>query len=287
MKKHKFFLFSMTTWFLACALFPNWVYGQPRPEKPLWEVVLFNGAAKVPHYRGADEHEWYVLPLPYLIYRGEFIRANRGGVRGVFFDSEHFETSISLSGVPPVDDNDAREQMPDLDAIFEIGPSLKYHPFGRGYIDSFYLKLAARAAFSLGFDGGVDISYQGLKYGLNLIYFNKSLFENFDLGFGLNAGIDFSNSELHSYYYDVPDKYVRPDRPFYKSDSGYSGVSLAGSVLKKLNDRFSIGFYSRWENLNGAVYKDSPLVKKDNNFTVGAALIWKIIESKKLVRWEE
>lgn len=252
-------------------------------QKPLWEFGLFNAAARVPHYRGADEHEWYVLPLPYLIYRGEFFRANREGLRGVFLDTDHFETNVSISGIPPVNDNDAREGMSDLDAVFEVGPALKYHPFGRLHQDFLYLEVAGKAAFSLGFHGNMNISYRGIKYELNIVYSNNSLFSRHNLSFYLKSGIDFSNSELHGYYYDVPRKDVRPGRHFYNSDAGYSGFSVSASMSKKLSDRFSIGFYSRWENLNGATYEDSPLVKRENNFTVGTALVWTITQSKTLV----
>ncbi len=257
-------------------------------QRPLWEFGLFNAAARLPHYRGSDEYKWYVLPLPYIIYRGDIIRANREGIRGIFYDSEYIETSISLYGNPPVSsDNKAREGMSDLDAIFEIGPGIKWFVFGRHPKDSLYLRLALRAAYSLGFDHGVNISYQGLRSGINLIYFNQSFFEKYGLSYGLNAGIDFSNSQLHSYFYDVGHEDVRPGRPYYKSDSGYSGFSLAGTLQKKLTDNLSLGFYSRWDNISGAVYDDSPLVKRDNNFIFGTALTWKIAESKKMVSFDD
>jgi hypothetical protein len=35
--------------------------------------------------------------------------------------------------------------------------------------------------------------------------------------------------------------------------------------------------------VNGAVFDDSPLVKERNNWIAGAALIWKITESKRTV----
>lgn len=257
-------------------------------QRPLWEFGLFNAAARLPHYRGSDEYKWYVLPLPYIIYRGDIIRANREGIRGIFYDSEYFETSISLYGNPPVSsDNKAREGMSDLDAIFEIGPGIKWFVFGRHPMDSLYLRLALRAAYSLGFDHGVNISYQGLRSGINLIYFNQSFFEKYGLSYGLNAGIDFSNSQLHSYFYDVGHEDVRPGRPYYKSDSGYSGFSLAGTLQKKLTNSLSLGFYTRWDNISGAVYDDSPLVKRDNNFIFGTALTWKIAESKKMVSFDD
>ena len=288
MKTLKKVTFNLLTILILIIIFNRVVFSEEKVQYPLWEFGLFNAAARLPHYRGSDEYKWYVLPLPYIIYRGDIIRANREGIRGIFYDSEHIETSISLFGNPPVSsDNDAREGMPGLDGIFEVGPAIKWYFMGRDPMDSLYLRLALRAAYSINFDHGMNISYQGLRSGLNLIYFNQSTFEKHELSYGLNAGIDFADSRFHSYFYDVDREYVRPERPYYKSSSGYSGFSLAGTLQKKLTHNLSLGFYSRWDNISGAVYDDSPLVKRDNNFIVGTALIWKIAESKKMVSFDD
>jgi len=253
-------------------------------EKPLWEIGLFSGAARIPHYRGSDEYNWYVVPLPYVIYRGEIIQADREGVKGIFFKTESFESSLSLSGNPPVDgDNDAREGMPDLDAMFEVGPSLKWHFTGDflNQSDALYAQIALRAASSIGFDSGVDLSYLGLHADISLSYANQSLFKNQEIGFGGKIAADFADKDLNAYFYDVEQEYERPDRPSYESDSGYAGFSLSGWAYKKLTRVLSLGFYSRWDNISGAVYEDSPLVKEKNNFTFGCALNWKIWESKR------
>lgn len=288
MKTLKKIIYKLLTILIFLMIFNGVVFSEEDIQYPLWEFGLFNAAARLPHYRGSDEYKWYVVPLPYIIYRGDIIRADRESIRGIFYDSDYFETNISLYGNPPVSsDNKAREGMSGLDAIFEVGPAIKWYMLGRHPMDSLYLRLALRAAYSLGFDHGMNISYQGLRSGLNLIYFNQSSFEKYDLSYGLNAGIDFSNSQLNSYFYDVPREDVRPGRPHYKSDTGYSGFSLAGTLQKKLTDNLSLGFYSRWDNISGAVYDDSPLVKRDNNFIVGTALIWKIAESKKMVSFDD
>ncbi len=288
MKTLKKIITKFLTILIFLIIFNGTVFSEQNGQYPLWEFGLFNAAARLPHYRGSDEYKWYVLPLPYIIYRGDIIRADRESIRGIFYDSDYFETNISMNGNPPVSsDNKAREGMSGLDAIFEVGPAIKWFVFGRHPMDSLYLRLALRAAYSLGFYNGMNISYQGLRSGLNLIYFNQSSFEKFGLSYGLNAGIDFSNSQLHSYFYDVPREDVRPGRPYYKSGSGYSGFSLAGTLQKKLTDNLSLGFYSRWDNISGAVYDDSPLVKRDNNFIFGTALIWKFAESKKMVSFDD
>ena len=99
------------------------VHAELRPE---WELGLGATAFTFPDYRGADESRGYLLPFPYLIYRGDVLRVDRQGARGVLLETERVELDVSISGAPPVDSskNRAREGMPDLDPTFEIGPRL-------------------------------------------------------------------------------------------------------------------------------------------------------------------
>ncbi|MDA1044422.1 MAG: MipA/OmpV family protein, partial [Verrucomicrobia bacterium] len=141
----------------------------PDIDKPLWELGLFSGLASIPHYRGSDESEVYALPLPYLIYRGEHVQASREGLRGVFFQSESLESSVSFSGNPPVDsDNKARRGMEELDPLLEFGPALKWYPLGYDPIHRLYLHAAGRAVFS--FSEDLDVNYQGLRGNLDMVY---------------------------------------------------------------------------------------------------------------------
>ncbi len=156
MRKVKIAALAQVFFLAMCAV----CFGQP-PRVPLWEIGLFNGVAQLPHYRGSDEYKLWALPLPYLIYRGEILRTNKDGVRGVFFKSSQFELSLSGSGNPPVDDdNEARDGMPDLDAIGEIGPALKWFLTGPMSRNPIYLKFSARGAVSAGIDHGLDLAYE-------------------------------------------------------------------------------------------------------------------------------
>lgn len=268
-------------------LFPCICAAESETEKrPLWEFGLFNAAARIPHYRGADEYNTYALPLPYLIYRGEIIQSDREGLRGIFFKNNHFESGISLSGNPPADDDSkAREGMPELDTLLEIGPSLKYYFTGRAYPQkhTLYAESALRAAMSLSFDSGADIAYEGLRADIHLNYISRILYQKSGILFGGKIGFDFGNSELNGYFYDVSSAYVRPGRESYASGGGYAGVSLSGWISKKLTKNLSLGFYSGLSNISGSVFEDSPLVKEKNNITVGCALSWKIWESAQTV----
>jgi outer membrane scaffolding protein for murein synthesis (MipA/OmpV family) len=273
---------------LALAL-PSAGFGQSSGEgKPLWEVGLFNTAAMLPHYRGSDEYEGYVLPLPYLIYRGKILRANREGVRGVFFDSPHFEMSLSFWGNPPVKGkSDARKGMEDLDAIIEAGPALRWYFSERNAQSPLYLQAALRGACSIAFHNGLDTTYQGLHGNLNLIYQNHRLFKAQKLSFGVNLGVDFADRGFNGYLYDVPPADARPDRPYYDARGGYAGASLSLSLVKRLTDRLSLVLYSRWENVTGATFQDSPLVKQTNDVVLAFGLLWKIAESKRTAQAAE
>ncbi len=131
-------------------------------EKPLWEVTLFGGVAAFPEYRGSDEYSVYALPLPYFIYRGEYLQSDKDGVRRIFSKSKFHEIFISLSGNPPVEsDNKVKTGMPDLDAIFEIGPVFKWYLNGIDANDPVYFKVEMRSAFSINIDSGLNVDYQG------------------------------------------------------------------------------------------------------------------------------
>jgi hypothetical protein len=50
-------------------------------DQPLWEAGVGVGVLRLPHYRGSDQSHTWVLPVPYFVYRGEFLRADREGAR--------------------------------------------------------------------------------------------------------------------------------------------------------------------------------------------------------------
>jgi hypothetical protein len=99
---------------------------QAAEELPLWEAGLGVAAVSFPAYRGSDQRNCFVLPSPFFVYRGEFLKADRDGVRAELFDSERAELTLSVALSPPAASKDirARAGMPDLRANFEIGPQL-------------------------------------------------------------------------------------------------------------------------------------------------------------------
>ncbi len=253
-----------------------------QPAKPLWEAGLFTGALRYPDYRGSDEYTFYVLPLPYLIYRGTYLEANREGLRGVFLRQRLFEFDLSFFGNPPVNgDNEARRGMPELDPLVEAGPALRLYFLGKDPDNPLYLLAALRRVVSADWDGGPRLSAEGYRGVLQFVHNRSELFGDPRLSCSLSAGIDFADSDFNRYFYEVAPEDALPQRPAFKAEGGYAGFSLAGSLLRELTPSLSLAAYGRWENIDGAAFEDSPLVKSENNLIVGGAIIWKLAESER------
>jgi outer membrane scaffolding protein for murein synthesis (MipA/OmpV family) len=278
--------------FLSTLLFPtighpsgdNGSFTEPDDRPPLWEFGVSGVGARLPHYIGSDEYKNYLYPLPYVIYRGKILRADREGVRGIFYKGEKFETSLSLWGNPPVsDDNEARQGMPKLDAIGEIGPALRYYFFRHGWQEHLLLQVAWRTAFSFQFNGGLDmdVDYQGWHSSIDLSYHKKRLIEDRKLSIYIKGGLHFADSRYNNYFYGVPSQYATPPREPYEADGGYAGFSLSSSIFREMTSKISVGCYVRWNNLDGAAFEDSALVREKNNYAVGALVVWKLAESSK------
>ena len=53
----------------------------PGVPRPLWELGVGVAGLRLPDYRGSDQSRGYVLPLPYIVYRGTWLKADRDGAR--------------------------------------------------------------------------------------------------------------------------------------------------------------------------------------------------------------
>lgn len=248
-------------------------------EQPLWEAGLGVSTVAFPAYRGADHYYGYVLPLPYLIYRGEHLRVDREGLRGVLFDTERATLDLSLNAAVPVrsDDIPEREGMPNLDPTFEVGPSLDLSPTDGGSRAAWKLKLPVRAVFSVG--DGVD--HVGWLFHPKLSYFAEAG-RGWNVGF--NIGPIFADRGYHDYYYGVTPAQVTATRAAYEGEAGYSGTAVLASLSRRY-DNFWIGAFIRYDNLSGASFEDSPLVVSEHALMGGLGIAWIFARSSRLV-WE-
>lgn len=247
-------------------------------EKPAWELGAGLGYARLPHYPGADEHHSYVLPVPYFVYRGEYFRADRSGLMGVIYDSERLDLRLSLAGSIRVDsdDNEAREGMDDLDFAVEAGPTLQYDLYQHNH-RLLRLELPVRAAFALG--SGEDFM-RPIGWTTNpRLYLRQELG---DWTASSSLGPVFSDQSLHRYYYDVDQRFVTAERPYYEADAGLTGTRLSLSVWYSSRNWFA-GTFFNYYSLAGAANEDSPLVRQDDYFVAGVAVAWVFARSARTV----
>jgi len=248
---------------------------------PLYEYGVVGLVSRLPQYRGSGEYSNYYFPVPYFVYRGETLKADEEGMRTIFWHTEHWQTDISFSGNPPVsNDNKAREGMPELNAIGECGPAIRYYFYDRGEWDVFYLQASVRAAFAIGFEDGGQFAYAGYTGEFAVAYLNSKLLEEQKIRLALGSGLLYGDEEFHDYFYEVSAPYATETRAEYDAEPGYGGLWASVSATREVTPSFWISLYGRWLNSSGATFADSPLVETENNYIAGLLLIYKIGESE-------
>jgi outer membrane scaffolding protein for murein synthesis (MipA/OmpV family) len=246
---------------------------------PLWEAGAGAAVVGLPDYRGADQGRTWLLPFPYLVYRGEFLKAEERRVRGLFLKTDRVELDVSVNAQPPVDSSksDARRGMPDLDAVIEIGPSLNVSLHrSADRRTEVELRLPVRAALATDFS---YVDFAGWVSDPNLNVDVRDPLGQVGWKFGVLGGVVYSDRRYNQYYYAVDPAFSTPGRPAYNPSGGYAGTQVIVALSKRF-PRFWIGGFARWDTLNNAVFVDSPLVRTRQYFASGIAVAWVIGDSK-------
>ncbi|MFM2399015.1 MAG: hypothetical protein RL341_1172, partial [Pseudomonadota bacterium] len=76
-------------------------HAQEGREQPLWEAGLVSGAVSTPAYPAATERSTRGLILPYFIYRGEVLRADRDGVGARLLRTENTQLDVGFAASLP------------------------------------------------------------------------------------------------------------------------------------------------------------------------------------------
>jgi len=256
--------------------------GAAAEPKPKWEAGAGATGLRLPDYRGSDESRGYLYPLPYFVYRGKVLRLDREGLRGVLVESDRVEFDLSLTGSLPVDSskNRAREGMPDLDPVLEIGPKLNLTLWrDRAREARFDLRFAVRGVIATDLSHTQDIGY---VFHPHLYLGLKPALLGGKWDFSAQVGPLYGSDRYHQYYYGVAPQFATADRPAYQASAGYSGLATGGSLRRRFNS-FWVGAFARYDALDGAVFETSPLMKRGHYFAAGLAVAWIFAESKERV----
>jgi outer membrane scaffolding protein for murein synthesis (MipA/OmpV family) len=251
--------------------------------KPLWEVGLGLGAIAFEDYRGSATTHAYPVPVPYIIYRGEFLQADRDGVRGKLFNQDWLEINVSGNLTTPVRNDSERSGMPELRTTVELGPSFDFHLFKSA--DQKYkldlrmpLRVAATVQSSPKWIGGTFTPR------LNLDMLDPFGYAGWNLGLAL--GPEFADRRYNDYFYSVAPQYATLTRPPYQAAGGYAGTQSLAALSKRFR-KFWVGAYTRYDLLQGAAFIDSPLVQRHSYWSAGIGFAWMIGQSSRLVNVPE
>lgn len=266
-------------WAMALAL--AWPMSLRAEQKPLWEAGLGVGAVAFPDYRGSEEVNVYPLPLPYFVYRGKFLKADREGLRGELFDRRYLELSLSMNATIPVSsgDNEARLGMPSLRPTIEFGPSLDVHLW-RSAGGGMKLELVMPLRLPVTLESSPTTLGWNFSPRLNLDIADVAGRQGWN--FGVGVGPLFGAARYHEYFYSVAPRYATAERPAYDARGGYSGTHILAAVSKRFPS-YWVGAYMRYDNLHEAVFEDSPLVRQENYLTGGIGIAWMIGRSRRMV----
>lgn len=270
----------------AILLFSAYAMAAPAEEMPRWEAGFGLGAVRGPDYRGSDEYRNYLLPIPYLIYRGERLRADRRGVRSDLFRGVNVSVNINATvGLPASSArNEARAGMPDLDFTFEAGPSLNVRLYANESLDRLLsVRLPVRGVVA------TDLTHAEF---IGWVFLPHVAYDLFSVGpdrawrVGLSAGPIFATNKYHDYYYAVRPEFATPTRPAYDASGGYSGASV-GLTITRRYPGYWVGAFVRYDDLSNVVFEDSPLMRSRRAVFAGVAISKVIARSAERVGGED
>lgn len=253
------------------------VHAQPREPQPLWEIGVGALGVSQQAYPGAGTRVNRGLALPYLVYRGEFVRADRDGLGVRAVNTPNFELDVGFAGTfgSDADEVDARRGMPDLGTLVELGPRLKWH-LGEGPARG---RLRAEFALRGVFDLSDGLSRKGTSFEPRLVYENRWG----GWRYGTSASAIFGSRRLADTLYGVAPVYATAARPAYMAESGLIALRLGATAVRELSPNWRFFGFARVDSVAAAANRASPLVEKTYGASVGAGLVYTWARSETMV----
>ncbi len=249
---------------------------EQKKELPLWELGLIAGGASIPHYVGSNQRYALPLVLPYFIYRGEKLRADRKGIRGRLFETDRLSMDLDFSfGLPVRNSNKARQGMPNLHLAGQVGPQLNWT-----LLKDKHTELGLHLPWRIVMDTRGEYLGWVLEPGLRL---NYNFDEDGDYKLDMEASLLYASKRYNQYYYGVAPQYATAIRPAYDARQGLHSISLKTGLLFRQNSDVRGSIYVTTKTLSPGVVVKSPLVKSKYYFSVGIGVTWMFMTSKETV----
>lgn len=269
---------------LVCALFmPSTAHAQSEGEgegegrKPLWEVGAVGVAVSQLAYPGSDQQVRRGIVLPYFIYRGRVLRADRdtAGLRAIRTDDFELDVGFAGSFGASSDKIEARRGMPDLGTLIEFGPRMRWK-LGDG-------PGGGRWRFDLPLRGVFDLSDRAAHRGMSLepeVHFRRESPTGWT--YSMSFGAIIADQRLADTFYEVVPRYATADRPAYDAKPGLVAWRVGTTLSRRLGPDWRVFGFARVDHLAGAANRDSPLVRRDSGLTAGLGVSYTWLRSDTL-----
>ena len=248
----------------------------PGSGLPLWEIGALGVVVSQQAYPGANQQKNGVGVLPYFVYRGKWLRADRDtlGLRAI--DTPRIKLDVGFSGALGSSSADVtvRQGMPDLGTLVEFGPRLRIelsNPEQRSN-GRWRLDLPVRGVFDLS-DG---FKQRGVSFEPRLVFDRRS---NYGLSYSASVSAVVGNQRLNDTFYGVAPAYATAARPAYQAQSGLVAVRAGVSASYRFNPDWQLFTYARIDSVAGAANRNSPLVQRNTGATVGIGLSYTLARS--------
>jgi outer membrane scaffolding protein for murein synthesis (MipA/OmpV family) len=241
---------------------------------PLWEVGVLGFGVSQQAWPGSSEQIVRGLPLPFLIYRGEFLRADRtgAGLRAIRTSQFELDVGFAASFGSSSNDVEARRGMPNLGTLVEFGPRVKWQP-RRGPIDEgFRIDLPLRGVFNL--DEG--LASKGVAFEPALILEGQIPGR---WTWRASAGALLGDAQLAGHFYSVAPSFATPDRPAYEAQAGLIAWRLGASFSHNLGADLRLFGFLRLDSVAGSANASSPLVDRVTGLSGGLGLAYTFFRS--------
>ncbi len=241
--------------------------GEP---KPLWEFGAGALAASSPAYPGSDTRTSKFIALPFVVYRGEVLRADQGnvGLRAVKTPRYELDLGFAASIGSNASDVPARAGMRDIGTLVEFGPRLKINlgdvSQGRS---GMWVELPVRGVF--------DLSNSLANRGVS---FEPQLSFDLPLPGGWRGGASVSaiigSQKFNDTFYSVSAAEATANRPAYTAQSGLLALRSTFAASKKLTPDLRMLGFVRLDSVSGGANSASSLIKKNTGASVGLGLAY-------------
>ena len=250
---------------------------QEGPALPLWELGAVGVAVSQQAYPGSLERVQQALALPFFIYRGEFLRVDRGsaGIRALKTPALELDVGVSGALGSRASDVAARRGMADLGTLVEFGPRLRWNISPAAGPDQWRADLPLRGVFDL----SSSLAQRGVSFEPELTFSHRDRD-----GWSYSTGVSaiWGDQRLAELYYSVSAAEATASRAAYAAQGGLIALRLSGSVSRRLTPDLRLFLFGRVDSVSGAANQASPLVQQSSGASAGLVLsyTWKQSESR-------